>query len=318
MWLYYMRIAVFFQTWSSRWASTSDTLDLSLVSQPINTVYLAFASPQSTYVAGAKTFAGTGMDFSSDFGVVKGAIDILHSKGIEVMISVGGATYPFDHYNAKAAADLCEDLNCDGLDIDWEPIGGFSENVMLADIIRDYKGAIGPKKLVVTGWSTGAYPPDGSAYQGMNIYGLVNQGALVDWVNIMAYDAGPAYDPKSALLSYRKIFNGPINMGFQVGQQSWGGAILSRDQAWDWTQFTISENPQNGIFVWSYQKPAEFNTSQLIALVANELPTVTIVTTATETSRPTTLPTTLIESSGITSYLHFMFYSILLLLINIR
>lgn len=315
-----MRIAVFFQTWSSRWASSSSDLDLGKINKPIDVVYLAFARPQSTYVLGQKTFASTGMDFSSDFDTVRGAIEILHSKNISTFISVGGATYPFDNYNAKAAAELCEDLNCDGIDIDWEPIGGFSQNDQLASIIRDYKGAIGPKKLVVTGWSTGAYPPNGDVYQGMNIYGLQQYGGYVDWVNIMAYDAGTSYDPTAALLSYRKIYNGPLNLGFQVGPQSWGGAILTPQQAIDWSQFTINENPSNGVFIWSYQKVADFDTNQLISLVATEYPTLTVTSTVTETSTATATPTStnFIESSSISSYIHFMFYSVLLLLINIR
>src|SRR3989304_3152151 len=322
-----MKIGVFFQTWSSHWASSN--LDLGEISTEVDRVYLAFASPQSTYTLGQKTFSGTGMDFSSDFGVVKNAIDKLHMRNVEVIVSVGGATYPFDHYNAQAAADLCTDLNCDGIDLDWEPVGGFQEAAQLALIIQDYKNVIPTKKLFVTGWSTGAFPPNGDAYQGMNIYGLVQKGGLVDGVNIMAYDAGTQYDPKAALLAYRKIYNGPLSLGFQVGQQSWGGAVLTQEQADEWARFTIEENPNNSVFIWSYQKPADFDAQDLIVIADNINPTVTATTatvtivettTATATATATTsipfptIPT--LESSSITNYIHIIFYVILL--INMR
>ena len=75
-------IGVYFQSWSSNWSSSSSSLDLSKVDLPINIVYLSFVNPSCNYVKGSNVLSGTGLDFSSDFNVVKGAISILKKKGI--------------------------------------------------------------------------------------------------------------------------------------------------------------------------------------------------------------------------------------------
>ena len=73
-------LGVYFQSWSSNWASTASNLDLSKIDLPINLVFLSFANPSCSYIKGSNTFAGTGLDFSSDFLVVKNSIDILKKK----------------------------------------------------------------------------------------------------------------------------------------------------------------------------------------------------------------------------------------------
>lgn len=181
-----MKLSVFFQTWSSPWASSVTSLDLSTIAYPIDRVYLAFVNPQTNYILGSNTFSGTGVDFSTDFNVVRDGIDVLHTRGIEVILSAGGATYSFENYNAQGVVDLCKDLHCDGIDLDWEPINGFHDNYKLALIIEDFKSKLGDKKLCLTAWSTGAYTPNGDVYQGMNIYGIVQKGASLDWLNIMS------------------------------------------------------------------------------------------------------------------------------------
>ena len=111
------------------------------------------------------------------------------------------------------------------------------------------------KKISFCGWSTGAMDKvSGDQFRGMNISALVNQGVNVDWVNVMAYDAGPTFDPQAALMQYRKYYSGPLSLGFEVGTQAWGGAVLTKDQVTSVCNFVKSENVENGVFVWSWQK----------------------------------------------------------------
>ena len=113
---------VYFDTWASKWVSKSSDMDLAKIPAPFNVVYLAFAQPDMTYKSGSYNLSGTGLNFSQDFSVVKGAIKILQAKGTKVMLSVGGASYlNWAGMNTKAIDALVLDLELDGVDIDFEP-----------------------------------------------------------------------------------------------------------------------------------------------------------------------------------------------------
>lgn len=245
-------IGVYFQSWSSKWSSS----ELDLASTEGDIIYLSFANPNCQYKSGQLNFTGTGLDFSSDFAVVKSAIATLKSKQKIVMLSVGGATYHFDNLNIEGVVALAKDLGCDGIDIDWEPtsnttgvftsiIQGFAQNKL--------------KYLSAAVFSVGAYgegewknaQPQGM-YTGLNRKGLIEAGHLLDWINVMAYDASDAFNPTEAFMAYKSIFKNKIYLGFEVGQQAWGGALLTLDQVKLWGQFV--KNQGGHYFIWSWQK----------------------------------------------------------------
>lgn len=174
-----MSIGVYFQTWSCNWASDPKQLDLAKV-ENVKIVYLSFCKPDLSYKKGQFSFSGTGLEFSADFHVVKGAIDILKQKGILVMLAVGGGAYwstPMPFY-AQNCIDLMTDLGCTGIDVDWEV--GVRDDKALTIAIKEIRSRSGCK-ISFSGFST---------YKGMNIDAMVNAGGSVDWINIMAYDAG--------------------------------------------------------------------------------------------------------------------------------
>jgi hypothetical protein len=107
-------IGAYWQTWSSTWASSPEKCDLALMDPVVNVVFLAFAQPNSSYKKSSFSFDGTGIQFNSDFTVIRGAIRILRERGVVVMLSIGGATYPFDFFTPYALADLANDLGVDG------------------------------------------------------------------------------------------------------------------------------------------------------------------------------------------------------------
>lgn len=138
-------------------------------------------------------------------------------------------------------------------------------------------------------------------------------------------DAGPVYNPEEALSAYRKIYTGPINLGFEVGQQAWGGAILKENDVLEWTKYTVNEDKKNGIFIWSLQKKADFDATGVINLVAKVFTesndTSTIVPFPTKTAT-TTSPTVLSDepkdtvfsdASTLSSYIFNLIFGIALI-----
>ena len=151
-------IGVYFESWAQPWSNLAATTALAKIEKPIDLIFLSFVRPNCQYKKGQNSFAGTGLDFSCEFSVIKTAIQILKNKGIKVMLAVGGATYPFDVYQAQACADLMMDLGCDGLDIDWEPSAGVADAAKLGPIIAATRQVCPGKLVSLAGFSTGCYP----------------------------------------------------------------------------------------------------------------------------------------------------------------
>jgi chitinase len=212
-------IGAYWQTWSDRWASDVKQHSLANIDPMVNVVFLAFARPNSSYKKGQNSFEGTGLEFCNEFKTVVAAIRILKERGVVVMLSVGGGSYPFDYFTPYAIVDLANDLGVDGIDIDWEDNRGKAADMELGPIIHNmrqaYSGLISAAVFSVGAYSNGELPP--SDYTGMCIAGLKSNGHHLDFVNIMSYDAGPTYDPKKAFKAYRDIYKGPLLLGLEVG-----------------------------------------------------------------------------------------------------
>ena len=250
------RICVYYESWSSTWTDDPNRLDLAQLSSPISIVNLSFVLPACAYVAGQKNWAGTGLEFSPDFGVVSAAIQILRRNGIKVMLSVGGGSYwsdPNMTFNPSNCVALMNDLGCDGIDLDWEV--GQQYDFQLTAAIGKLKPLMPQGKFIsFAGWSTGAFGKNGDTYQGMCIHAMINQGGNVDWINIMSYDAGPSFDPIGALECYRIYYRGPLLIGFEIGDQAWGGYKITLRDVVNWCSRTFRESKENGAFIWALHK----------------------------------------------------------------
>lgn len=248
------QIGVYYETWSDKWVSDATKSGLALINKPVTIVYLSFATPECKYVANQNTFIGTGLNFSSDWKVVKSAIQIVKEKGITVMLSVGGGSYwsGSKTFNASNCVALMNDLGCDGIDLDWE--GHASRDYELTDAIKKLKPLMEKKKISFAGFSTGAYGKDGDTYKGSAIDAMVKQGSNVDWINIMAYDAGKNFDPLGAFAAYQIYYKGPLLLGFEVGKQGWGDDLLTKDEVEKNCAVVKAQGKDNGIMIWSYQK----------------------------------------------------------------
>lgn len=251
------QIGVYYETWSDKWVNDATKSGLALIDKPITIVYLSFAQPDCKYVANQNSFIGTGLNFSSDWKVVKAALDIVKKKGITVMLSVGGGSYwsGTKVFNAVNCVALMNDLGCDGIDIDWE--GHASRDYELTDAIKKLKPLMGSKKISFAGFSTGAYGKDGDTYKGSAIDAMVKQGSNVDWINIMAYDAGKNFDPLGAFAAYQVYYKGPLLLGFQVGKQGWGDDLLTNEEVEKHCEVVKAQDKKHGIMIWSYQKSSD-------------------------------------------------------------
>lgn len=250
-------LAVYFQSWSATWSSSVSTFDLTKIQDPINIVILSFVNPNCSYVPGSNSFVGTGLDFSSDFNIVKGAIQSLQKRNIIVMIAIGGATYPFDVFNPLNIASLVKDLGANGVDIDWEPHSGFADSDKLSPIIQKMKNALPKDSLLsLAGFSVGCYTNElpQSTNTGMNIAGLKENGHLLNFINIMSYDASPIYNPIEAFNAYRKYYSGPLLLGAEVPPEAWGGHVITLQEVESYAKCVMNDSKNNGIFVWSLQK----------------------------------------------------------------
>lgn len=248
------QIGVYYESWSEKWTDSAAKSGLARVEKPVTIVYLSFAKPDCTYKSGQNSISGTGLSFSYDWKVLREAISIVKAKGIVVMLSVGGGSYwsGTKVFNAANCVALMNDLGCDGIDIDWE--GHADKDYELTDCIKQLKPLMGTKKISFAGFSTGAYGKDGDTYKGSAIDAMTKQGSNVDWINIMAYDAGKKFDPLGALAAYAIYYKGPLLLGFQVGKQGWGDDLLTMEEVEKNCEVVKARGKENGIMIWSYQK----------------------------------------------------------------
>ncbi|MEO9849299.1 MAG: carbohydrate-binding protein [Reichenbachiella sp.] len=120
----------YFPSWSESWTSTGQGSKLRDIPRHVNYVFLAFAKPNLTYQKGSFDLAGTGIQTPYGGATLKESVDALKSKGINVILSVGGETYwgTNDAYNInyQQIKDLVDDMGFAGIDWDFEPNGSFA------------------------------------------------------------------------------------------------------------------------------------------------------------------------------------------------
>jgi hypothetical protein len=266
------RIAVYYTSWNATWVSKKEDLDLYNLKKKypsVNCVYISFAKQDLIYRRGQNSWDGTGLQFSMDFNIVKDSIKYLKSLGVVVLIAFGGGSYWSYNtvFNEIGVANLVYDLDADGAELDYEISGN---GALLTDAVFKLRPLIPGRLISIAGFSTGAYEPNG-IYSGMNIDCLTKCGHLINWVNLMAYDAGPpdSYNPIEALKAYRKIYKGPILMGFLIGQPGWGGYLLTSADVARNASFAASENIKNGAFIWADKKTGPPTDIEVVAQIAS-------------------------------------------------
>lgn len=279
-------IVGYYQSWSADWKGDAASHSLSQIPGYVSRVLISFVQPSCQHTAGK---ADCGLNFSSDFSVVKGAIALAHKNNPnqKFLLSVGGATYPFPATftaeNAKNLVALMNDLGADGIDIDYENVPSCtgvdtaalscSTDSQLVNIINTVKSALPVGKMLTAAtWSVGAYGSEKfptttygpkSAYTGLFVNPLKQAGSKFDEIYIMSYDAGnkqtTGYDPKQALTAYAALF--PMKntyLGLEVPNEAWGGNVLTVADALDYALHAKSQGA-GGVMLWSLNKVSNVN-----------------------------------------------------------
>ncbi|WP_405209311.1 carbohydrate-binding protein [Aquimarina sp. LLG6339-5] len=119
----------YFPSWSESWTTTGQGSKLRDIPKHITHVFLAFAKPNLRYQKGSFDITETGIQTPYDGQTLKESISILKTKGIKVILSIGGETYwgttaSYD-INYQQIKDLVDDIGFEGIDWDFEPNGGF-------------------------------------------------------------------------------------------------------------------------------------------------------------------------------------------------
>ena len=249
----------------------------------VNIVNVAFMRPDATYSAGSFKLAGTGVEpaywaVTGSGQILRDAITELHRKNpdTKVMISVGGATYfNWTSFDAAAIAAFVGDMGFDGVDLDYEPgdasvhctqsmgkVSCLSDKIFV-DLVSRMRAALPrPKLLSIAAWSVGAFGEDRwidaqppSEFRGMALALLRSSaGPLLDWVNVMSFDAGPTYKPVEALEAYQNYFCGPVLMGVEVPPEAWGGHVYTIPEVRALADGVIAHKG-GGMMMWELHKP---------------------------------------------------------------
>ena len=261
------------ESWWEVPASSARATRLAALPGHITLVALAFARPDTQY-HGALELTGTGLQYPYSGKVLREAIQLLRQRqpGTKILLSIGGATYTNWHaLNEAGLARLVRDLGLDGVDIDFEPaepgcrtnrdgqIRCASDPAFQAIVKRIRAALPRPKILSVASWSVGAYGEGRHAnalprsrYTGMALSLLRSpEAAAIDLVSIMAYDAGPDFDPWQAFQAYREHWSGPLVLGLRVPQTPMRreGATLSAQM--ERLTRNVLRDPKGGLMVYS-------------------------------------------------------------------
>jgi chitinase len=266
----------YLQSWSQAWKATGAETEIAKLPSYLNVVNLTFMRPDCSYTAGSHSLAGTGLDFSYDGPTLLAAVTALKAAnpGTKVLVSVGGATYAtWTGYNPTAVAAFVKDFGLDGIDVDYEPTNpacaASNGHVTCASdgefvqVVSATRAAMPRPQLVsIAAWSVGAYgegayaaaAPTGSAYTGLVLALLRSTAAQgLDLVNVMSYDASPAYDPIQALAAYQTYWKGAIAMGVEVPPEAWGGHVTNVTEVDALADAVVSKQAA-GMMLWSLEK----------------------------------------------------------------
>lgn len=267
----------FYQSWSEIYTDIPLLTQLANFPAYVTHVVISFFRPDSSYQGGL-TWEGTGLSFSSPPEVIQQAIVILKERnpGTKVLLSIGGATYfNWELFNADAAAMFVETFGLDGVDIDFEPrnancqqnVGGTiscATDGLFIDSVSKMKAALPDgMHLSASVYNVGAYGegayanalPQGG-YTGVSINMLQTVGYMLDSINIMAYDAGPLYNPKLAYEAYSTYYSGPMQLGMQVPRDAWGNHSITNAEVIDLSVF-VKDVGGSGMMLWSLQKQSD-------------------------------------------------------------
>lgn len=267
----------FYETWSEPENQPAEKTRFANLPAGVDIVALAFAKPDLDF-AGGTDLKGTGLEVPFDATAMAKAIALYRqrSPGARILLSLGGETYDrWDRYDPAAAARLVAALGLDGVDIDYEPANPgcwtasgtirCESDTVWRDIIVKTRAHF-PRPMLVTlpAWSVGAY---GTGRFADAVPATRHTGSMlwlgrdpiareVDLVAIMAYGAGPRFDPLQAFDAYRTIWPGRLLIGERVGEEGSGGPAITEGPLREHAT-RMTKDPLAGIMLYTLLPKAD-------------------------------------------------------------
>ena len=157
-------------------------------------------------------------------------VRVAHQSGVRALVSVGGWGWEAQFARAAASQDyrvvfvrellnLVRDFQLDGVDIDWEyPRAGVSSQDFLL-LMRELRLALAPEKLLTAAVI---------AYGEVGVGVPVESFALMDFVNLMAYDDFANPTSHSSIECARAAFDYWLGRGLPARKAVLGVPFYSR------------------------------------------------------------------------------------------
>lgn len=263
---------IYQDSWYELPATGPSATALSRLPSYANIVVLSFARPDAIY-SGGLNLSLTGLQYPFSGQILRDSIVQLKNRQPQtrVLLAVGGSAYTgWSALNVQALAQLVQDLGIDGIDIDYEPtnpgcrtnsqgtVHCTSDRVWI-DLVTRFRNALPrPYLITIPAWSVGAYgegifanakPP--SPYTGSMLALLRSPvAAEIDLLTIMAYDAGPSFDPWQSWLAYRAVWKGPLALGVQVPPSFADGPNYTVSMAEELAR-KVMEDPKGGMMLYA-------------------------------------------------------------------
>lgn len=262
-----LQTAGWYESWAD-WDQSKVSFTASALTPLYDVVLIAFAQPDCSYVKGQKSWIGTGIQFSgfNPFSTVQQVIKDIKAAGSKVILSVGGQTYNnWAQFNLVALDALVTDLGCDGLELDFELTK--SQKDLLSTITGQCVAK--PWETWIAAFSVGAYDgsqsPAGSEWEGVNLPAIKAHGSKIAGINIMAYNAGPTYNPLVAYDAFRKWCpSTQINIAWMVPPEDWGGTAVTLTEVRNVAKALVDKKQPAGMCVWTIQRNTSSTTGKVI------------------------------------------------------
>ena len=200
-------ISGYYESWSTEETSTADKNSLSKIPNYIKYIIICFAKPDLIYNDFNDFQKTTGLQFHSNFTIIKEAIQISKQNNPDqkFLLSVGGPIYSWENVNFNNISKLISDLDLDGINIHYEKMPQ-CENVNtdsikcstdeeIKIIVNQFKVKLPENKLISASvYSIGAYGTSEysnninlptSDFAGMWVNPLKNMGSKLDYILII-------------------------------------------------------------------------------------------------------------------------------------